>query len=172
LLLIAGFWLNRVLERFKDDLATARQGQQRISEAQFKLYTGLWSHLQNLKIAGDGLWRKCAPETLTPFVTALSDARLATSRGQLILREEHHERLQGILVAFGQFELGKMHLLEIQTEQHLQNNLFGMNELERQIQANREYKNQYERLLDKILPEFRRHLGVAAEGSSSLDPLR
>jgi len=46
----------------------------------------------------------------------------------------------------------------------LENNL-GIDSIDRineQIQANRQYKNAYERLLDEILPEFRRQLNVAA----------
>jgi hypothetical protein len=164
LLLIAGFWLNRVLERFKSDVAAARDREQRISEAQFKLYSELWFNLQDLKTAGDRLWEQCAPETLTQFVAALRGARLAIGRGRLILREAHHERLQEIVGAFGRFEIGKTHLIEIRSAQDLESNLEidSIDRINGQIQANREYKNAYGGLLDQILLEFRRQLDVAA----------
>jgi hypothetical protein len=164
LMLIAGFWLNRVLERFKSHLAAAPDREQRISEAQFKLYSEVWSNLQDLKTAGDRLWERCAPETLTDFVAALPAARLAISRGRLILREAHHERLHKILGAFGDFAIGKTRLIEIQSNRDLESNL-GIDSMDRindQIQANREYKKAYEGLLDEILPEFHRQLDVAA----------
>jgi hypothetical protein len=166
LLLIGGFWLNRVLERFKSELAAARDREQRVSEAQFKLYSEVWSKLQDLKSAGDRLWERCAPETLTAFVAALPDARLAVDRGRLILREADHERLQEILGAFGQFLIGKTRLSEILSNQDLERNLqddtIARINQRLQIQQNLEHKNAYEGLLGEILPEFRRQLGVAA----------
>lgn len=162
LLLGAGFWLNRLLERFKSDLQTARDRDQRISEAQFRLYSEVWSNLQDLKAAGDRLWERCMPETLSRFIDTLGGARLAIGRGRLILTEAHHKRLQVILEVFDQFEIGKRRLIEIRSED-LQSDLKNdsIDRIRSQIEANRQHKDAYERLLDEILPEFRRQLNMS-----------
>ncbi len=165
MLLFAGFWLNRILERAKSDLAAARDRQQRISDAQFKLYTEVWSNLQDLKTAGDRLWERCTPQTLSPFVTALVAAGLAIDRGRLILTKTHYDRLQQILRIFENFRLGKTRLIDLQSRQDFEHNPENdfMGDLSNQVQSNRQHKQAYEELLlNEILPEFRQQLQISA----------
>ena len=152
------------LERLRSDLNMARVQRQRISEAQFKLYNEVWFHLQDLKFIGDQLWNRATLENVKALRAALTNAHVAINRGRLILAEIHYQELMEVLSEFDKYELGKGRLIEIQSEQELEESFrtdAGTRIVE-QITANATVRRRYEALLGEVVQHFRRELGLAA----------
>ena len=151
----------REIERLRSDLEVSRAQLNRISEAQFSLYSQVWMHLQDLKVIGDQLWERATIEKLHALGSALAHAQLAIHRGRLIMVEAHYQELLRILSDFAQYQVGKARLIEIRSQQELEENFqldLGQRVIE-QIGANGAVRERYGALLDEVVHDFRQQLG-------------
>ena len=180
LLLGLGAWLGKVwasriaeaekafyakeLEQLKLALDLRRRQQERVSEAQFKLYSDVWSALQDLKSIGDRLWERVTLNTLQEFLVELTNARAAVNRGRLILTDHQYQQLHLLLSSFERYRVGKLRLLEIRSGEELEEHfrLDSEHRIRLQIHENQHAKVAYEPLLDQILQSFRHQLGLVA----------
>ncbi len=152
----------REMETLKSELEVARSQKMRLSNAQFELYSDVWSRLQDLKTIGDRLWERASQETLEHFVVVLKNAEIAINRGRLILPEEQYQELLRVFASFNEYRVGKLRLIEIRSDEELQEHFRNDNEdnIRNQVRNNREYKERYEQLLDSIVDGFRARLGA------------
>jgi hypothetical protein len=154
----------RDIERLRSDLELSRARLNRISEAQFTLYSQVWMHLQDLKVIGDQLWERATVEKLHALGGALANAQLAIHRGRLVMVEAHYQELIGILSEFAKYQVGKERLIEIRSQRELEDNFqldLGQRVID-QIRANGAIRERYGRLLDEVVQHFRRQLGLTA----------
>jgi hypothetical protein len=152
----------REIELLKSSLAVANAVNIRNSQAQFNLYIEVWNHLQDLKSIGDRLWERVSREELEIFSKILTNARFAANRGRLILLERHYQKLRNIFDSFENYQIGKKRLIEIRTKEEFDEN-FGMAseyEIHQRIRGNEKNKREYEELLDEIMRDFRKQLGL------------
>jgi hypothetical protein len=149
------------LERVRATLAQAGDQQERISQAEFELYTAVWTQLQDVTSAADALWERANLDNLEAFRLALRAARAAIERGRLILEEHHYFRLQGLIRVFGDYEVGKGRLISITSRAELDQEVGGEWSGAEQIRQNEHNRDDYRNLLNEILPRFKRKLGLA-----------
>ena len=154
----------REIEVLKSTLEYNRSRELRNSDAQFKLYSEVWSHLQDVKSFGDRLWERASLNDTNAFVQVLSNARIAANRGRLILNEDHYQQLQLLFEEFENYQIGKMKLIEIRSKQQIDEIYrdFSEFDISEQIRQNHDHKKRYESLLDKIVLEFRKQLALTS----------
>ena len=173
---LGAVWSGRIIEGIKavhskelsalnSTLEIAVAQQIRNSDAQFNLYSEVWSNLQDLRFAGDHLWERASQEHLRMFILSLQNAKTALNRGRLILREDHFQILASLLEQFQQYEIGKARLIDLmRSDGAMQELLSGLQEdsIRSQIRQNRSSKEQYEMALEDVVKEFRMQLGFIA----------
>jgi hypothetical protein len=153
----------RDLEIVKSELDRSRSLELRNSAALFARCENLWSHLADLKDAGDRLWERASRENIRQFFDALVQARTAAARGRLILPEELYRHLQLAFRAFEEFRFGKLQLIELRSEEAF-DRAFQMNSdemIQDRIDQNAAAKAEYERIIDAVLKQLRTELGFA-----------
>ncbi|MDA2937093.1 hypothetical protein MYX75_02370 [Acidobacteria bacterium AH-259-A15] len=150
------------IEMLKSSLAASRVREQRNSEAQFQLYSQVWSCLQDVKSIGDRLWKRVTRPDLEEFVANLANARMAANRGRLILEEDHYHRLLEIFEAFENYQIGKRRLIDLRSKEEFDEIDEDLTDymIRDQIILNKGDKQRYDGLLDEILTEFRQQLGL------------
>lgn len=140
-----------------------RNQSQRYTETKFNLYLDLWNKLQDLKLVADLLWHEATKETLAAFVGSLIQVRVALEKASIVIDKEHFEQLREIISVFENFRLGKSRLVDIRSQRDFLEayNMEGGDnissrslQIRYQIEQNWDYKQQYERLLDKIRVEL------------------
>jgi len=152
------------LEAFKTRLTVTAHGQERLVDARLDLYFQVWTRLQDVRTVGDQLWLRASQELLEQFVAALAAARIAVNRGRLILTESQYRQLDDLLKSFEDYQVGKIRLVQIRSDEDFRKNLIEgwKQSIRYQIKENGEAKARYERLLDEILVHFKAELGLAA----------
>lgn len=152
----------RELELLRSQLQLAQANEQRQAETKFDLYIEVWNHLQDLKSVADDLWARASRETLAKFLVEFNNARVAANRGRLILDENDYQALQRVFQVFSDFQLGKKRLVDIHTGDEFAENyqVDSEDRIQSQIEHNRQFKEEYERLLDKIVVQFRDRLRI------------
>ncbi len=155
---------NKEIENLKSELELERTREVRNSDAQFTLYSEVWSSLMDVKSVGDELWKRASRSNIENFIKALGNANISVNRGRLILKEQHYNQLRDILNEFTEYQVGKVRLHELRSSQELDEMLqmFPEEEIRHQIAHNRQCKESYESLLEEIVNEFRSQLGIRA----------
>jgi hypothetical protein len=150
------------IELLKSELSTTREIAIRNSNAQFNLYTDLWNVLQDLKSVGDRLWERIIPEDLEFLSKLLTQAKFRVNRGRLILKGNHYSRLIIIFNSYDNYQIGKMRLFDLRTEQEWRENLsnYSENQIRQQIRDNKMNKDNFDKLLDELLIDFKSALGL------------
>jgi hypothetical protein len=155
---------SKEIEVLRSSLELNRTQQIRNSEAQFRLYSEVWNHLQDVKSVGDRLWEKALKQDVESFVKVLANAKFSVNRGRLILKETHYQQLQKLFNEFDNYQIGKERLIEIRSSEQLDEVYRDFSEysIRDQINENRGHKEEYEKLLEHIITEFRKQLGITA----------
>ena len=152
------------LEALKRDLDSRQAQTTKLSDERFRIYSELWGALADLGSFGDELWERVTPNALTHFVHAHRAAVILTNRGRLLLTEDHYRQLTSTLETFGQYSFGKGRLLELRTDEQLDDIVRDANlmEIHRSIRENGATRDRYRKLLGEIAAQFRTRLGLAA----------
>jgi hypothetical protein len=144
------------LEFFKQQIGIPNVRSTNYVNAQFEAYCSVWKTLQALKYAGDALWRQATTENLAHFAAQWHRTKLTVDEGGIFFEEEHHQSLLHLLKKFGEYNDGKMKVVQIRSQQDAK---WGNPDLLRQqIDRNWHYKVEYEQLLEKIRVSFRERL--------------
>lgn len=150
-------WANRILEadrvRYQSELEVIK----RYSEKQFHLYSDLWSSLCDLRIAGDSLWERANVANARRFAGQLKKTKDQVKRSSLLIEEGHYESLRKLTEEFGKFQVGKAKLIDLRnshTHDHGVNDI----DIEFAIEANRETKEKYSKLLAELESSFKRQM--------------
>lgn len=172
---LGGVWASRIarkeaaadqreLEALRRELDSRQAQAAKISDERFRIYSELWGVLADLGSFGDELWERVTPTALTSFVHAYRAALVLTNRGRLILSEDHYQQLNATLQVFGQYSLGKGRLLELRSDEQLDEIVRNANfvEIHGTIRDNGATREKYRQLLSEIAIQFRARLGLAA----------
>jgi hypothetical protein len=133
----------------------------RYANSQYEAYCDVWKSLQALRLAGDDLWEKASSENLLAFAERLRQTQTIASEGDIFFEDKDRDDLLRVLGMFGRFYVGKERLINIRTKDQIDrwiSDEYFQDEIGRQIARNREYKIQYEKLLERIRRSFRRRL--------------
>jgi hypothetical protein len=150
---------------FRSALQLQNTQQQRISNEKWELYMGVWGSLQDIKTLGDRLWERVSIDEVGKFLNALAAVRVAVNRGRLILQDDHYIRINELLDVFGDYQVGKMRLIEIRTNNELRENFDagGEADIHGQIRQNGALRAEYQSLLDAIAVQFKNELGIDSQ---------
>lgn len=145
------------LEVTKNDLAKARTMYARFSEKQFNSYNSLWKVLLQTKRQADVLWSEPTPDRLRAFAEQIRLTKQAIEDEQLLIEDKHMEQLDKLLHEFEVFELGKTNLVTILISDE-DVNLPSQEDIETAINSNKEVKDKYDELLQKVVKNFRKQI--------------
>ncbi len=166
---------DRELKLLERALAREDRQYERVSEAQFQLYSALWNRMLDLQRAAEDLWRLASDRNLVALSERLEATRIAVAEARLIIEREDHDRLIEALDRFGAFELGKRLLRDLRSDTARREaleeagiNLGYRQDLAReprqhilaQIRANAEVRRDYDRLVDDLVGSFRWRIGA------------
>lgn len=144
------------LEYFRNQLNISSARLNDYDRLKIKSYWDVWRKLQLLRLAGDDLWGKLNADNILIFSKQLRETQDKVEESAIFFDEEDYMNLKNLLETFGHFQLGKVYLGEIRSSEDLSSVFIRL--ALRQIEINREYKNRYESLLDKIRITFRERL--------------
>jgi len=136
------------IEAYKFQLDMLRETILRYSGRQFELYNKLWRSLYDLKSMADALWDDANEQNLRNFSRQLKKTIDEIERSYLFIEENHYRELKELLKQFGEYKLGKIKLVQLykrRTEERLNER-----EIRLWINHNRERKQRYEQIIDKI----------------------
>lgn len=128
-------------------------------ESQFQAYCDVWRSLQALRLLGDRLWEEASDSNLLSFAEQLRRTELIVREGEIFYDDSHRQDLLVLLERLGDFDLGKSHLLELRSKSQIE--MLRMefdDQIDRQIEDNRNSKIEYEKFLEKIRVSFRQRL--------------
>lgn len=127
-------------------------------EARFELYRSVWQTLYALKEAGELLWERVSKENIAHFADRLREARRLVGINEILFDKADYEALMAVMDEFNQFRIGKMRLSQIVTPQQ-EKNIYP-DEARLQIEQNRDIKERYELLLQRVSEQFRTQLNA------------
>ena len=155
---------SRELELLRAELQATNDHSRRVTDARFALYADVWERLQRLRDAGDDLWRNATRLTAEQFGLAFLEAKAATNRGRLILREHDYQELQQVFATFAQYDLGKRKLITLRSVEDIRDDAHRVRPdvIAMQIEQNGVARQRYDELIDQIARQFRGTLGTAA----------
>jgi hypothetical protein len=148
---------SKELEITKDDLAKARTMYARYSERQFNSYNSLWKVLLQTKRQAEVLWSEPNPDRLKTFAEQIRLTKQAIEDEQLLIEDKHIEQLNKLLHEFENFELGKTNLITILSRGN-EAELPTQSEIETAIVNNKDVKDKYDQLLEKVVKNFRKQI--------------
>lgn len=150
------------IERLKSALEQSREDAKRLLDARFQLYTDVWSKLEDVRMIGDRLWQRVSEHDLCAFFDALTAANVAVGRGRIILHATHYAKLKQLLAVFAQYDVGKQTLQNLKSADEVRRlyNPGWDQMIHGQIEANRQNREEYSKLLDEILEEFQSQLNL------------
>ena len=117
--------------------------------------------LESLRLLGDRLWEEATDRNLLSFADQLRSTEAIVREGEIFFDDSDRQALLDLLKRLGDFDLGKSRLLELRSRQQIETLRSEWNDqIERQIEDNRECKTQYEGLLETIRVSFRQRLST------------
>ncbi|QCX37313.1 hypothetical protein FF125_02235 [Aureibaculum algae] len=145
------------LEIKKAELEKSKSLFLRYSEHQFNLYNDLWKSLCDLKHIGEELWEKAEPQLTKKFSKQLRETKLTVEKSALLIEDGHYKSLTTILDKFGNFEIGKLRLINLRNKTVHEMNEYGVrnNEIRNVIENNRQTKQEYIKLTKELSSSFK-----------------
>lgn len=147
------------IEKYKTQLEELKTNALRYSGKQFELYSQLWRQLCDLEDIADVLWERARRENLEQFVSNLLNTKKEVKRSRLFLEDKHYKDLLNLFNKFEEYKIGKIKLLEMtakisQTSDIVEDQIYTL------IINNKENKNEYKELVDKIGNSLRKQLRI------------
>jgi hypothetical protein len=154
--------LQKEIDRSKLQLDILKESAARYSEFQFKLYNELWGELYLLKVISDELWQSGDQQKMKSLVQELATQLEKTTdqikKNALLIEEEHINILLGLLEDFRNYELGKMSLIEMRNNLPPGETFINYMDTSLLIKKNKEFREKYSAILQKLEKEFRQQL--------------
>ncbi len=132
---------------------------------QLELYNKLWGHLCDLKFSADDLWEEASKKNLERFSKQLRLVSKEIEKNCLLLEESHYRKLKNIVDSMSKYEKGKGELIDLR--ENLKNVLRKIPSVklsefieEKIIERNKDIKEEFENLLEKIKRDFKNKLGI------------
>ena len=151
------------LEVNRQRLGVSRIRADRYAASQFEIYHQLWTSLQELREKGQNLWENVDAKNITSFAEQLSQIKIAIRDGAIFFDDDDYLELQSLVHAFGAFGAGKNLIAHLESPLLLDEH--DLSAWRRRVYQNRQLKDEYEALLEKIRISFRRQLSSLEERS-------
>jgi hypothetical protein len=100
------------INTYQSQLDILKQTTLRYSDKQFELYSILWSSLHDLKVLADELWVEASSRNMERFVRQLKKTKNEIEKASLFIENTHYERLSDTLSQFGNYQIGKLLLVD------------------------------------------------------------
>ncbi len=126
--------------------------------SQNDVYQKVWKHLQSLKRAVNNLWGEVTPSNLEKLLRELHTTEKNIDDWSLLINEKHYRELKRLFEIVKSFQTGKLTLRKIQKERDL--DYVKIEQINRQIEENRQFKEDLADLLDKLRNDFREKLST------------
>ncbi|MBI3650850.1 MAG: hypothetical protein HY231_07345 [Acidobacteria bacterium] len=149
-------WADRILEADKAKYQSELEKVKRYSEKQFYFYNELWSALCDLKIKGDALWERANIQSAKRFSIQLKETKDQVTKSSLLIEDVDYIALKKVLEEFGEFDLGKAKLIQLRNLRYLED--VDNQIIEEVIELNRQKKEAYSNLLEKIETSFKKQI--------------
>jgi hypothetical protein len=127
--------------------------------SQNKKYVELWGSLQKLLLAVEDLWENVTTPRLADLLIQLRTTRRQVDEWSLFFEEEHLRELRRLFDVIEYFRTGKLILEEIQTKSDL--SCVRIDQIKYQIEQNKHFRDDMEKLLGSIRRSFRERLAMA-----------
>jgi len=142
------------IESYKTQLDMLKETTLRYSGQQFELYTKLWHSLYDLKSTANILWEEANEQNLKKFSQQLKKTIDEAEKSYLFIEENHYQELKNLLKQFSEYQFGKTKLVQLYKQKIHVNRT----EVEGWITHNRERKEKYEELIDKIKKNLKKQI--------------
>ena len=129
-----------------------------------QVHRQVWQALDELKRSGEHLWQSASPQNIADFAYRLQTARSIVGINKALFQADHHSALMYLFKKMGDYRAGKERLLKIRSDRHEEELRWVADEGVRdklQIELNKEFKQQYEDLLQMVAQDFKSGLAVA-----------
>ncbi len=143
------------IESYKSHLDVFKEASLRYSGQQFNLYNNLWHSLYALKLTANILWEEANEQNLKKFSQQLKKTIDEVEKSYLFIEENHYQELKELLEQFSKYQFGKTKLIQVYKRKGIQ---IDTQEIDRWIRHNRERKEEYEQLIDKIKKDLKRQI--------------
>lgn len=163
-------WAKRYLESYKNELREQFELERRkielefeksktrylrYSNKQFELYNSLWIQLVDLKDAADSLWQLASEANLKEFAKTLKETKLVVQKSNLLLEQEHYERLLTLLEEFAEYEVGKKKLIELRNKESITDQVKRALAEKYFIYQNQNRNEEYNTIISEIAESFK-----------------
>jgi Fe2+ transport system protein B len=142
------------IEAYKSQLDMLKETSLRYSGQQFELYNNLWHSLYALRSTADVLWEEAREQNLIKFSQQLKKTMDEVEKSYLFIEENHYRELKDLLKQFSDYQFGKTKLIQLYKQRTDVNH----QEIGQWIDHNRERKEKYEELIDKIKEDLKRQI--------------
>ena len=144
------------IESHRSQLASRRIQTDQFLKSQYDVYIELWKSLQGLRFAVDALWQKANRNNIVALAKQLRYMRSQVDNWSLFFEETHLQELNRLLNILENFEGGKIELVRIRSSEDITR--YFQNEIEKQIEQNRLYKEEFEQIIEEMRVSFKRRL--------------
>jgi len=148
------------IEVKKTELEKTKSLFLRYSEHQFNLYNELWKSLCDLKNISEELWARAEPTKLKDFSVQLRTTKITVEKSALLIEDTHYNNLVKLLERFERFQVGKLTLITLRNKQVQELSDYGIEdfEIKRLIEQNRQTKQDFFLMVDKLRITFKRQI--------------
>ena len=175
--LLGGIWRDRLkeqarknaemdLETHKQLLSIRRIQTDRFVNSQYEVYIELWQTLQGMKLAVELLWEDASPQNVVTLASSLRKTREHVDNWSLFFEEGDFADLDRLLKIIEDFHAGKAELVRIRSTESLQKHV--IEDIKRQIDQNKKYKEQFEVLLSQIRSSFKTQISRIDENAKEM----
>lgn len=169
---LGGLLRDRIKESGRRDTEEAleanrqRYGIRRIqtdkyAESQFDVYIELWQTLQGLRLAVDSLWHGATRTNIEALARELATTKEMANGWSIFFVKRHLKELNRLFKVLENFKVGKIRLIEIRSREDMER-VFP-DKIRYQIEQNRMFKEDFEKLLEELRESFKSRLSEIEE---------
>ena len=165
---VGTIWQNRTKEKERrvseESLELDRQnyGIRRVqadkyANSQYDIYIELWQSLQGMRLAVDALWENANEKNIIALSKVLQELRFKIDNWSIFFEGTHIIEINKLLNILEEFSAGKSDLVRIRYNQNVPR--YFVHELEeRVISKNKNYKEEFESVVEKMRVSFQKRL--------------
>ena len=151
------------LERTKQIYANRRIQSDRFVSTQYDVYIELWKNLQGMKLSVNALWDEVSESNIIGLAGQLEIMQKQLNNWSLFFDSNHLKEIKNLIKILEDFHSGKMDLIRIRHNYENRIPRYFSEELEEEIiNKNKNYKEQFEEILEKIREDFQLKLNRIA----------
>lgn len=169
---LGGVWRDRIKESERRDTEEVlevnrqRYGMRRVqtdkyAESQFDIYLELWQTLQGLRLAVDSLWHRATRTNIQVLAKELATTKEKVNGWSIFFERPQLIELNKIFKTLENFRAGKIRVVQIRSREDMDYVL--PDAISNQIEQNRMFKEDFEKLLEKLRESFKLRLSEIEE---------